>query len=186
MTDLKRITPEKILWVDLEMTGLAPTKDRILEIAAIVTDWDFKELGRFESGIGHDPAALQILLDGNEWYNEHPENKKALMKLSAESQPEEFIAAKFEEFINKHFDRDEPALLAGNSIHMDRQFIRTWWPDVEKRLHYRMLDVSAWKVVMIGKYGTEYEKLETHRAIDDIRESIEELEFYLTKVNESA
>ena len=76
----------------------------------------------------------------------------------------------------------EPALLAGNSIHMDRQFIRHWWPNVEKRLHYRMLDVSAWKVVMIGKYGIEYEKLEKHRALDDIRESIDELEFYLTKL----
>ncbi len=181
MADLKRITPEKILWLDLEMTGLNPSKDRILEIAAIVTDWDFTELGRFESGIGHDPAALQLLLDSNEWYDQHPENKQALMKLSAESQPEEFAAAKLEEFINKYFKQDEPALLAGNSIYMDRQFIRQWWPGVEKRLHYRMLDVSAWKVVMIGKYGIEYEKLEMHRAIDDIRESIEELQYYLTK-----
>jgi oligoribonuclease len=182
MTDLKRITPDKILWVDLEMTGLNPTKDRILEVAAIVTDWDFNEIDTFESGVGHDPAALKLLVDANPWYAEHPDNNDALLELSAHSQPEELVAAKFEEFINKHFKEDEPALLAGNSIHMDRQFIRQWWPTVEKRLHYRMLDVSAWKVVMIGKYGTEYEKLEKHRALDDIRESIEELEFYLTKV----
>jgi oligoribonuclease len=180
MTDQKRITPDKILWVDLEMTGLNPTKDRILEIAAIVTDWDFNEIDTFESGVGHDPAALQLLVDANEWYSGHPEHKEDLLKLAANSQPEEFVAAKFEEFIDKHF-KEQPALLAGNSIHMDRQFIRHWWPDVDKRLHYRMLDVSAWKVVMIGKYGMEYEKLEKHRALDDIRESIDELEFYLTK-----
>lgn len=184
MADLKRITPDKILWVDLEMTGLNPTKDRILEVAAIVTDWDFNELGKFESGVGHDEAALKILMDSNPWAVDHPELTEALLKLSSESEPEELVQAKFEEFINQHFDKDEPALLAGNSIHMDRQFIRHWWPQVDKRLHYRMLDVSAWKVVMIGKYGTEYEKLERHRALDDIRESIDELQFYLSKVSE--
>lgn len=183
MTDLKRITPDKILWLDLEMTGLNPAKDRVLEVAAIVTDWDLNEIDTFESGVGHDPAALQLLVDANPWYADHPDNTDALLKLSAESQPEEFVAAKFEEFINNHFKKDEPALLAGNSIHMDRQFIRQWWPNVERRLHYRMLDVSAWKVVMIGKYGVEYEKLEKHRALDDIRESIDELEFYLAKVS---
>jgi len=183
MTDLKRITPDKVLWVDLEMTGLNPAKDRILEIAALVTDWDFNELDRFESGVGHDPAALKILMDANPWAVAHSELTQTLLQQSSESQPEEFVQAKFEEFINRHFKVDEPALLAGNSIHMDRQFIRHWWPNVEKRLHYRMLDVSAWKVVMIGKYGIEYEKLEKHRALDDIRESIDELEFYLTKLN---
>jgi len=183
MAELKRITPEKILWVDLEMTGLNPEKDRIIEIAAIITDWDFNEIDRFESGVGHDPAALQILLDANEWYNNHPKNKEAFMKLSAESQPEAIVQAKFEEFINKHYEEGAPALLAGNSIHMDRQFIRHWWPQVERHLHYRMLDVSAWKVVMIGKYGVEYEKFESHRALEDIRESIDELRFYLDKMS---
>ncbi|HKX23790.1 MAG TPA: oligoribonuclease [Candidatus Saccharimonadales bacterium] len=184
MADQKRITPDKILWVDLEMTGLNPTKDRILEVAAIVTDWDFNELGKFESGVGHDQAALKILMDANPWAVDHPELTESLLKLSNDSEPEEFVQAKFEEFINEHFEKGQPVLLAGNSIHMDRQFIRHWWPEVEKRLHYRMLDVSAWKVVMIGKYGTEYEKLEKHRALDDIRESIEELEFYLSKVTD--
>ena len=165
------------------MTGLSPAKDRILEVAAIVTDWDFNELGRFESGVGHDPAALQLLVDANSWYNDHADHKETLLKLAASSQPEEFVQAKFAEFINQFFEPDQPALLAGNSIHLDRQFIRHWWPDIDKRLHYRMLDVSAWKVVMIGKYGVEYEKLERHRALDDIRESIDELQFYLTNMN---
>ncbi len=182
MTDQKRTTPDKILWLDLEMTGLDPAGDRILEVAAIVTDWDFNELGKFESGVGHDLTGVQILLDNNSLFNGLPDQKQELLKLVASSQSEQLVQAKFQEFIQKHFG-EEPALLAGNSIHMDRRFIHHWWPDVDKRLHYRMLDVSAWKVVMIGKYGVEYQKLGRHRALEDIRESIDELKFYLEKMN---
>lgn len=183
MADLKHITPEHILWLDLEMTGLDPDKDRIIEVAAIVTDWDFNEVDRFESGVGHDPNVLKMLFDANPWYVQQPQQVNELIELSGNSPDEQAVQAKFVEFINKYFKNNDPALLGGNSIHMDRQFIRRWWPSVEARLHYRMLDVSAWKVVMIGKYGVEYEKLEKHRALDDIRESIDELQFYLGKMS---
>ena len=82
------------------------------------------------------------------------------------------------EFIKANFG-DEPAVLAGNSIHNDRRFIKKWWPEVDGLLHYRMLDVSSWKLVLQGKYGVPFEKQETHRAAADIRESIAELQFYL-------
>ena len=86
------------------------------------------------------------------------------------------------EFIEKHFDKDAPVLLAGNSIHQDRKFIANEWTRLDKRLHYRMLDVSAWKVVFEGKYGKKFAKPEQHRALGDIRGSIEELKYYLGKV----
>ena len=73
----------------------------------------------------------------------------------------------------------EPAVLSGNSIHNDRGFIRQWWPQLGLKLHYRMLDVSAWKVLMMSKYGVQFEKREVHRAFDDIQASIAELQFYL-------
>ena len=73
-------------------------------------------------------------------------------------------------------------MLAGNSIHQDRRFIDHWWPQLAQRLHYRMLDVSAWKVVMEGKYGKKFAKPEDHRALEDIRGSIMELRYYLQKV----
>ncbi len=73
----------------------------------------------------------------------------------------------------------EWAVLAGNSIHNDRQFIKQWWPELDLKLHYRMLDVSAWKVFMTARYGLQYEKKEAHRAYDDIQESIAELQYYL-------
>jgi oligoribonuclease len=179
MADLKRITPRKLLWVDLEMTGLDPAKDRIVEVAAIITDWDFNELARYESGVGQDKGEITRLFEANSWAMAMPENVKALTELSAKSPSER--DGTLLDLVNKHFAGDEPALLAGNSIHQDRRFIKQWWPKLDQRLHYRMLDVSAWKVVMIGKYGVEFPKKETHRALDDIRESIDELKFYLQK-----
>ena len=73
-------------------------------------------------------------------------------------------------------------LLAGNSVHQDRKFIDAEWPRLAARLHYRMLDVSAWKVVFDGKYKKRFAKPEAHRALDDIRGSIEELQYYLAKI----
>jgi oligoribonuclease len=85
-------------------------------------------------------------------------------------------------FIDEHFAPDTLVLLAGNSIHQDRKFIENEWSRLNERLHYRMLDVSAWKVVFDGKYGKKFTKPEAHRAMDDIRGSIEELQYYLKKV----
>lgn len=184
MADLKRITPQKILWLDLEMTGLIPTRDKIVEVATIVTDWDFKELASFESGVGaEDPDAIRDMLDADPWFAQYPDNKKKFIELAANSPAAEEVEDRLLELVNEHFAHDAPALLAGNSIHMDRQFIRQYWPRLEARLHYRMLDVSAWKVVMLGKYNVEFKKKEAHRALDDVRESIAELQFYLERMS---
>ena len=86
------------------------------------------------------------------------------------------------EFLDKNFAKGERVLLAGNSIHQDRKFIEREWPSLNARLHYRMLDVSAWKVVFEGKYKKRFTKPEAHRALDDIQGSIEELQYYLGKV----
>jgi len=85
-------------------------------------------------------------------------------------------------FCDEHFAGETKILLAGNSIHQDRRFIDQWWPTLSKKLHYRVLDVSAWKVVFEGKYGKKFAKPEDHRALEDIRGSIMELEYYLKKV----
>lgn len=164
----------------MEMTGLSPAKDRIVEVAAIVTDWNFTELASFESGVHHSADLLRRRFKASGWAAEQPEQAMAMLDLSAKSPSEQEVEVQLIEFVTAHFD-GEQAILAGNSIHQDRQFIRLWMPDLEECLHYRMLDVSAWKIVMIGKYGVEYKKKEKHRALDDIRESIDELKFYLQK-----
>lgn len=182
MTDLKKVTPKTLLWLDMEMTGLRPATDRIVEVAAIATDWDFNVLGTYQSGVRQDKALLKELFNANPWAASRPAETEELIALSLKSPAEPDVEAATVDFVNRFASLNNVVLLAGNSIHQDRQFIRAWWPKLEARLHYRMLDVSAWKVVMQAKYGLEFPKKETHRALDDIQESIAELRFYLAKM----
>ena len=78
---------------------------------------------------------------------------------------------------------DETAILAGNSIYNDRKFIEKWWPEVASLLHYRMLDVTSFKILMENKLTDKFEKNDNHRALDDIGASIKELEFYLDNLS---
>lgn len=183
MAEQKNTTPAHLLWVDLEMTGLDPVKDRIVEVAAIMTDWDFNELGRYESGVAQDEQELRALFAANAWASARPESTKELIDLSLSSPSEAEVQDALANFIGRFAAQDEVVLLAGNSIHCDRSFIKQWWPHIDRRLHYRMLDVSAWKVVMQAKYGMQFPKNETHRALEDIQESISELKYYLETVH---
>ncbi len=182
MTDLKRMTPKFLLWLDLEMTGLKPATDRIVEVGAIMTNWDFTELGQFESGVHQAEPELRTKFGANPWAAARPAETEELIQLSLAAPPEADVEQQVIGLVNNIAGKDAIVLLAGNSIHQDRQFIRAWWPKLEQRLHYRMLDVSAFKVVMQAKYGLEFPKKETHRALGDIEESIAELKFYLEKL----
>lgn len=179
-------TSKKILWVDLEMTGLDPNADRIMEIGAIVTDWDFNELETYEAAIKVDQKIIKDRMyegPAKDFWEKFPQVRDALVKQNDEQgRPGDEIEKEILALIEKHFDADVPALLAGNSIHQDRRFVVSEWLDLDKRLNYRMLDVSAFKVLFEGKYGKKFSKPEAHRAIEDIRGSITELKYYLGKV----
>lgn len=178
MSDLKHDKSTKLLWLDLEMTGLHPVTDRILEVAAIVTDFDFNELDVYESVIYQPPEVLQTM---NDWARQ-THAASGLTDRAQAGPNEQHVVAELADFIKRNF-RGEPAILAGNSIHQDRRFIRQWWPDIEQLLHYRMLDVSSFKIIMLNKYGIEFTKKETHTALSDIQESIAELKLYLEHFN---
>lgn len=174
-----------ILWMDLEMTGLEPEKDRILEVAVIVTDWDFKEVATFEAAVTVDSELFaQRIKDAPDFWNTFPHVRDALLSQNASSiaKPAKQVEGELIDLVDTYFERDQRILLAGNSIHQDRKFIDREWPEFSRRLHYRMLDVSAWKVVFEGKYKKKYAKPDNHRALDDIRGSIDELRYYLGKV----
>ncbi len=174
----KNAVPTKLLWIDLEMTGLDPEKDLILEVAAEVTDFDFKTLGSYEAGLSQQREAVLELMQANIWWRDYPQNRDEFVHKLETGKASAMVEQDLIALVKEHFG-DEPAVLAGNSIHNDRKFIQKFWPELELKLHYRMLDVSAWKVLMQGKYDVVYEKKEVHRAFDDIQASIAELQHYL-------
>ena len=174
----KDAAPTKLLWVDLEMTGLDPTKDVILEVAAEVTDFKFKTLASYEAIVKQDKQTVVDRMQKNIWWKDFPANRDEFVRKMDSGKPPEQVEDELVKLVEQQFG-SEPAVLAGNSIHNDRAFIRQWWPQLDLKLHYRMLDVSAWKVFMQGRHGVKFEKKEVHRAFDDIQASIAELQYYL-------
>lgn len=174
----KHAIPKKILWVDLEMTGLDPEQDVILEIAAEITDFNYKTLASYEARVKQPRDLVVDRMQKNIWWKEYPANRDEFVDKLDQGLPSEQVEKEMIALIEEHFI-GEPAILGGNSIHNDRNFIKYWWPALDLKLHYRMLDVSSLKIVMQGKYGVEFEKKEVHRAFDDIQASIAELQFYL-------
>jgi len=180
---LRNLRPTRVLWVDLEMTSVYPSDDYILEVAAIVTDWDFKEIASYEGIIRNKESDIKRRMKTNsDFWDANPDSKEALLKQNQHGKSSKTIEKELLEFIDKHFKAGVPVLLAGNSIHVDRRFIIEKWPKLDARLHYRMLDVSAWKVLFEGKFKTKFIKPDNHRALDDIRGSIQELQYYLAKL----
>lgn len=175
------MTKAKLLWIDLEMTGLSPADDRILEVAAIATDWDFNEIATYEAVKKVGPNLMKTRMVGEFW-EKFSHVRDALIAQNGSGKNGRTVENELIAFVNEHFDTSAKVLLAGNSIHQDRKFIENEWERLNAMLHYRMLDVSAWKVVFDGKYKKKFAKLEAHRAMDDIRGSIEELKYYLAKV----
>ena len=175
-------TDEKasLLWVDLEMTGLSPEKDRILEVAAIATDWDLNELDTFTAVVYVEEALMRERMVGPFW-EENKESFNALMAQNETGKPTEEVEQELLKFVEKNFG--ETIYLAGNSIHQDRKFIEREWPTLNAKLHYRMLDVSAWKIVFENALHRSFPKPENHRALEDIRGSIEELKWYRKMVS---
>lgn len=160
------------------MTGLDPNEDVILEVAAEITDFDFKTLASYEAMVKQPKDIVVDRMQKNIWWKDYPENRDAFINNLDKGKPSQQVEQELIALVKEQFG-DEPAVLAGNSIHNDRKFIAQWWPQLDLKLHYRMLDVSAWKVFMQAKYGVEFEKKEVHRAFDDIQASIAELQHYL-------
>ena len=163
------------------MTGLDPVEDRIVEVAAIATDWEFKEIARYEAVVKVGPALMKKRMVGEFW-EKYANVRDALMAQNDDGTSGRTVENQLLEFVDEHFAPDERVLLAGNSIHQDRKFIENEWPRLNAKLHYRMLDVSAWKVVFEGRYKKKFAKPEAHRALEDIQGSIQELKYYLKKV----
>lgn len=169
-----------LVWLDMEMTGLDPQRERIIEVAMILTDGQLGELAIGPELVIHQ--ADEVLAAMDDWNKSHHGGSGLVARVKASTIDDAAAEAQLLAFINAHVPAKERPVLAGNSIHQDRRFVRRYMPALDKRLHYRMVDVSTVKELARRWYpaitAKVPQKKETHRALDDIRESIDELRFY--------
>ena len=165
---------EKVLWLDLEMTGLLPEKDVIIEAAAVITDSQFNELESYQNVVKQDKKHLEEM---DSW-NQKCHRKSGLYEMIPKGKSLRSVEQDLLSLLEVHFNSEDKIVIAGNCIYQDRNFIRKYMPRLDKRLYYRMLDVTAWKLIAQQK-GYNFEKENKHRALDDTRESIKEMLYYL-------
>jgi oligoribonuclease len=167
-----------LIWLDLEMTGLLPESDRIIEIATLVTDAELNILA--EGPVLAVKQANELLDAMDEWNQEHHGASGLIEKVKNSSIDEQEAERQTIEFLSQHSLKNASPL-CGNSICQDRRFMANYMPELEAFFHYRNLDVSSikelarrWKPQILENLV----KKGTHQAMDDIKDSIEELKFY--------
>jgi|TARA_B110000196_G_C21126950_1_gene656332 oligoribonuclease len=169
---------ENLIWMDLEMTGLDPEAERIIEIATIVTD---SSLNILEEGPVLVVAQSETLLAGmDDWNREHHTSSGLVDRVLSEGIAEADAEAQTIDFISRFVSKGESPL-CGNSIAQDRRFLVRYMPLLDSYLHYRNLDVSTVKELALRwrpDIADGVQKTGTHRALDDIKESINELQHY--------
>jgi oligoribonuclease len=175
------MSKRRFCWIDLEMTGLDPANDRILEAAVIVTNKQLEPVFEWETPVFQHPEVLENM---NDWCKHH-HAVSGLIDRVPNGITEASLDERLCEIAKKHFKKKNPVVICGNSISQDRKFIDAYLPLFASRLHYRMLDVSSFKIVFREMLGREFKKNNTHRALDDIRESIAELKYYMSSIDPS-
>ena len=170
--------PNNLVWIDMEMTGLQPDADRIIEIAMLVTDAQLNVLAEGPVIVVHQPDAVLEAMDS---WNRSTHKKTGLIERVRASRMTEADAERAAlEFLGPHVLASNSPM-CGNSICQDRRFLARWMPRLEAYFHYRNLDVSTlkelarrWKPELMKGFTKEGK----HEALADILESIEELKFY--------
>ncbi|KAM4545655.1 small fragment nuclease [Odontesthes bonariensis] len=174
---------QRMVWVDLEMTGLDIEKDQIIEMACIITDSNLNILAEGPNLIIKQPDEL---LDGmSEWCKEHHGKSGLTQAVRDSTITLEQAEYEFLSFVRQHTPPGQ-CPLAGNSVHADKRFLDKFMPQFMYHLHYRIIDVSTIKELSRRWFPAEYKmgphKKGTHRALDDIQESIKELRYYRANV----
>lgn len=170
---------DRMIWIDLEMTGLEPDVNRIIEAAVLVTDGNLEIVAEGPNLAIHQPE--EVLAGMDDWNKKHHGASGLIRRVRESTISEADAEAQLLAFVQAHVGKGESPL-AGNSVHQDRRFLAKYWPTFEQYLHYRIVDVSTIKELVSRWYPKEYTarpvKKGSHRALDDIRESIDELRFY--------
>jgi oligoribonuclease len=171
-----------MVWIDCEMTGLEPAHDVLIEIATIITNYDLEIIAR---GPSIPIRATETRLGKMDSWNQRTHKASGLLdRIRAEGVSVAEAERQTLKFVRRYcYARTAP--LCGNSIGQDKRFIAKYMPALDGYLHYRVVDVSSIKVMVKEWYGDKYPgppKKETHRALDDIEESIAELKYYRENV----
>jgi oligoribonuclease len=173
-----------LVWMDLEMTGLDHTADVIVEIATIVTDDDLGIVAEGPDVVIHQPDDVLSRMDPI--VVEMHTRSGLLEAIRASTTSLEDAGAQTLAFIRQHVPEPKTVPLCGNSIGTDRRFLARYLPTIEDHLHYRSIDVSSIKELVRRWYPKvrqeRPQKVGNHRALDDIRDSIEELRYYRERV----
>lgn len=168
-----------IVWVDLEMTGLNPDRNQIIELAMLLTNRELEIISRGPQVIIHQP--LTTLTEMDSWNRRQHRLSGLWDEVLASKDTIKDAEHQSLEFLQHNCPSDNKLVLAGNSIWQDRRFIIKYMPRLNEMLHHRMIDVSTIKQLNFIWYpdqGTFTKKSNNHRALADIEESIEELRFY--------
>jgi oligoribonuclease len=167
----------KLLWLDMEMTGLDVSKEVPIEVALSVTGTDLVVKRSYHTVIWQPPEILEQM---DAWNKKH-HGESGLVAAIPNGKKIEVVEQEILQFIDQDFDKKDRIILAGNSIAQDRLFVDKYFKQWAKRLHYRMLDVSAFKILFNNFYNISYAKPEArHRATGDIEQSILEFKKYLS------
>lgn len=170
----------RLVWIDLEMTGLDPKQHVIVEVAALVTDANLNILGDGYSAVIHASAEELAKMDEVvvRMHQASGLDKEIAESTTSIGEAEHAVL----DLIAQHCEEDWTVPLAGNSIATDRRFIQEYMPKLDQRLHYRMVDVSTIKELSRRWFPRAYfqqpDKGQAHRALADIVESIRELDYY--------
>lgn len=175
-------TMKCMFWVDMEMSGLDENVDKILEVAVIITDLNLAQVESYQRVVYQPQEVLDTM---NEWCKQN-HGKSGLSAMVPKGTPLALVESELIEIINRNFAKDEKVVVCGNSVGMDKRFIDRHMPRLTARMHYRVVDVTSFKEVFRSRYGLEVQKAKGHRALDDIRESIGELRYYMQFINEDA
>ena len=171
------VSKDNLVWMDLEMTGLDPEQDTIIEIATIITDGELNIIAEGSSIVIHQPDHV---LDGmDEWNTSHHGDSGLTAKVKASTISMHQAEMQTLNFI-KQYVPAQTSPLCGNSIHQDRRFLVPYMPELETYLHYRNIDVSTIKELARRWYPDNKAPIKKaeHLALADIRESIHELCWY--------